>query len=223
MLRYYHYRKLSSRGRKAYEKIACAIKKYLSAAVIDTVSNLQIVIEAIKNDNPHFFYVEWGNVLYCSKMSEGKTVVYLKYAVSRPQAKKYLEEIKRIAVKLRANCEYSTMRKVHDYLASTVTYDPDVNVGKSFYRRNDHNVLGPLFDKVAVCEGISRAYQILLKILRIECTYMSGYVNTDTVKGNHAWNVVVFKGRMHKVDVTWDLSDGKKTHRYFMTPLSYFE
>lgn len=223
MLRYYHYARLSSRCRKAYEKIASAMKKYSPEVVIDTVPNLQIVLEAIKNDNPHFFYVDWGKVLYCSKLLEGKTKVLLKYVIARSQAKRYLAEIKAIAVKLKSNCEYSTMKRVHDYLAATVTYNPDVKTSGSYYRRNDHNVLGPLFDKVAVCEGISRAYQILLKILRIECTYMSGYVNTDTVKGNHAWNVVVFKGRMHKVDVTWDLSDGKKTNRYFMTPLSYFE
>lgn len=222
MLRYYHYRKLSQRCRKAYEKIACAIKKYLPEAVIDTVPNLQIVLEAIKNDNPHFFYIDWGQVLYCSKMSEGKTRVLLKYVIARPLAKKYLEEIKAIAVRLGSNCEYSTMRRVHDYLAGTVTYDPYVNEGKAFYRRNDHNVLGPLFDKVAVCEGISRAYQILLKILGIECTYMSGYVDNGRVKGNHAWNVVMYNGRMHKVDVTWDLSKVKKEHRYFMTPLNGF-
>ena len=72
--------------------------------------------------------------------------------------------------------------------------------------------------KMAVCEGIARAYQILLKHLNIECTYMSGFVNTSRVRGYHAWNLVRFNGQIKKVDVTWDLNDGKVSHRYFMVP-----
>lgn len=218
MLRYYHYRKLSPNAQNAYAKIAFALKGYSSATVIDTVQNLQKVLEAVKNDNPHFFYVDWGSVLYGSRMQGEKTVIYFKYRIQRTVAKQYLEQIKVIAEGLKSNSDYSTMRKVHDYLAKTVKYNPRVKSGESIYRINDHNVIGPLFEKMAVCEGIARAYQILLKYLNIECTYMSGYVNTSQARGYHAWNLVKYNGQIKKVDITWDLGEGEISHRYFMIP-----
>lgn len=221
MLRYYHYRKLSSSAQNAYAKIAFALKRYSSAAVIDTVSNLQRVLNAVRDDNPHFFYVDWGTVLYGSRMQAEKTIIYFKYRIQCTVAKQYLEQIKFIAEGLKSNSDYSTMRKVHDYLAKTVKYNPRVESGDSIYRINDHNVIGPLFEKMAVCEGIARAYQILLKHLNIECTYMSGFVNTSQVRGYHAWNLVRCNGQIKKVDVTWDLNDGKVSHRYFMVPSTY--
>lgn len=221
MLRYYHYRKLSLNARNAYAKIALAIKKYSSTAVIDRVPNLQKVLEAVKNDNPHFFYVDWGSVLYGSRMQDKKTIIYLKYRTQRTVAKQYLEQIKVMAESLKSNSDYSTMRKVHDYLAKTVKYNPRVKSGESVYRINDHNVIGPLFEKMAVCEGIARAYQVLLKHLDIECTYMSGYVNTSQARGYHAWNLVKYNGQIKKVDVTWDLDEGKIRHQYFMVPTTY--
>lgn len=221
MLRYYHYRKLSSNAQNAYAKIALALKRYSSAAVIDTVPNLQRVLNAVRDDNPHFFYVDWGSVLYGSRMQAEKTVIYFKYRIQRTVAKQYLEQIKVIAEGLKSNSDYSTMRKVHDYLARTVKYNPRVESGGSIYRINDHNVIGPLFEKMAVCEGIARAYQILLKHLNIECTYMSGFVNTSQARGDHAWNLVRYNGQIKKVDVTWDLNDGKVSHRYFMVPSTY--
>ena len=90
MLRYYHYRKLSSSAQNAYAKIAFALKRYSSAAVIDTVSNLQRVLNAVRDDNPHFFYVDWGTVLYGSRMQAEKTVIYFKYRIQRTVAKQYL-------------------------------------------------------------------------------------------------------------------------------------
>ena len=221
MLRYYHYRKLSSNAQNAYAKIAFALKRYSSAAVIDTVPNLQKVLDAVRDDNPHFFYVDWGAFLYGSRMQAEKTVIYFKYRIQRTVAKQYLEQIKVIAEGLKSNSDYSTMRKVHDYLARTVKYNPRVESGESIYRINDHNVIGPLFEKMAVCEGIARAYQILLKYLNVECTYMSGFVNTSKVRGYHAWNLVRYNGQIKKVDVTWDLNDGKVSHRYFMVPSTY--
>ena len=154
MLRYYHYRKLSSNAQNAYAKIALALKRYSSAAVIDTVPNLQRVLNAVKDDNPHFFYVDWGAVLYGSKMQAEKTVIYFKYRIQRTVAKQYLEQIKVIAEGLKSNSDYSTMRKVHDYLARTVKYNPRVELGEEIYRISDHNVIGPLFKKWRCARGL---------------------------------------------------------------------
>ena len=51
MLRYYHYRSLSPAGQAAYKTIVLSLKKFSSCAVIDSVENLQTVLEAAKNLN----------------------------------------------------------------------------------------------------------------------------------------------------------------------------
>lgn len=67
-------------------------------------------------------------------MQAEKTVIYFKYRIQRTVAKQYLEQIKVIAEGLKSNSDYSTMRKVHDYLARTVKYNPRVELGEEIYR-----------------------------------------------------------------------------------------
>ena len=69
MLRYFHYRKLSKESQNAYKAIVEAIKGFKENAVISSVVNLQVVINAVKNDNPHFFFVDWYSILYNSSFS----------------------------------------------------------------------------------------------------------------------------------------------------------
>lgn len=223
MIRYYHYRKLSKYAQKAYLKIVAAIKSYSANVTIDTVTNLQNVMDAVKDDNPHFFYVNWGRCLYSSQIMTSKTILKFAYNMPSVQAKYYLRSIEQLALSLKGNSEYNTICNVHDYLAKTVTYNQQVIKSREYYYRpNDHMVIGPIFDKMGVCEGIARAFQLLLKILKIDCTYMSGYIDLDNRKACHAWNIVFLEGRAKKIDVTWDLDKDKPSHKYFMTPLNYF-
>jgi transglutaminase/protease-like cytokinesis protein 3 len=68
-------------------------------------------------------------------------------------------------------------------------------------------MIGPLFEGLAVCEGIARAAQFLLKELHVECTYQSGYVKDENTSGYHAWNLVNIDGSIKKMDITWDLAN----------------
>ena len=219
MLRYYHYRQLSVPARSAYKAMIGAIRRFDSCAVIDSVNNLQVVVDAIKNDNPHLFYVDWHTVLYSSRFEGRKTVVYFTYLLNRRQTRDYLAKAKAIAPTLRGANELTTVRRVHDYLAAGVRYNRRVTEYNE-YRRNDHNLLGPLFEGMGVCEGIARAAQFLLRELRVECTYQWGYVTGEGVNGYHAWNLLCLDGELKKMDVTWDLAkNGHISHRYFCTPL----
>lgn len=220
MIRYYHYCKLNGNDKLAYKTILSAIKSFKSYARIKQVANIQETVDAVKNDNPQLFYVDWHNLLYVTM--KGETALKLRYLVNRETAEKYMDGIKKVASKLKGNCTYSTVRNVHDYLATTVSYDYNGVKGKG-YRVNDHNAMGALIDKVAVCEGIARAYQLLLRLLKVDCTYISGIVEKGRSKGAaHAWNVVIIGAKPYRIDVTWDLQEDKAAHKYFMTPLSYF-
>lgn len=222
-LRYYHYRRLSSKGKEAYKKIVQAIRRFSSCVVIDSIGNLHVIVDAVKNDNPHFYYVDWSVLVYSCQLQGLKTVLRLNYLIGRIEAKNYYYRIKMIAQRIKGNTEFSTIRNVHDYLAKTIKYNHDAILKKT-YNVKDHNVIGPLFESKGVCEGISRAAQILLRILNVECTYQCGLVDskTNSIRGLHAWNLINIKGKVKKMDITWDLSvNGKVSHKYFAVPEDY--
>lgn len=221
MLKYYHYCRLSGEGRRAYHAVATAICHYQSTATFPAVSNLQVVVDAVKNDNPHFFYVDWSAVIYQTEFFSRKMLVHLRYVMPKERAKKYLAEARRIAAGLAGGSAATRLRRVHDYIAAHTAYNERCGVGGS-YRRNDHTAIGPLFEGLAVCEGISRAAQLLSRELGIDCTYQCGYISDAKlgVRGHHAWNIVMLDGKSLKMDVTWDLPTrgGRVSHKYFCVP-----
>ena len=214
MLRYYHYRKLSSVSQEAYKKIVAAIKRFSLCAVIDRVENLQVVVNAVKNDNPHLFYVNWYS--YRAEYQGAKIIIYFQYHMGRGETLAVWRNAKATAPSLRGSTDYQSIKNVHDYIAKNTRYDKAVT-DKNGFRMNDHTMIGPLFEGLGVCEGISRAAQFLLRELRVECTYQNGYVNENGARGYHAWNLVRVNGETLKMDVTWDLADrnGRVSYRYF--------
>lgn len=114
---------------------------------------------------------------------------------------------------------------IYDYLITNVVYD---HVLKDIYNDQnhpDHNNLssfnsfyleGVFFDKVAVCDGIAKAFVLLARIEGIEAIKVSGIVGNV----NHAWNKVKVDGKWYIVDCTWgNYGNTEKeylTHAYFM-------
>ena len=212
MLRYYYYRSLSKRAQEAYKAIAIAIRGYKPCATFESVTNLKVVLDAVKNDNPHFFFVDWYNVLPYVEFLPNTTKLYLRYNLGREESKRYLRRAETIAGTLKADNDYNTVKNVHDYLVQRVKYDK-IAVEQHKFRINDHRMIGALFENYAVCEGIARATQFLLRELGVECTYVSGYIDDKSTgtKGNHAWNHVIVNNELKKLDVTWDLCLSKKS------------
>ena len=219
MLRYYHYRKLSKMSRKVYMDIVAGLKEFRRDVSIDKVNDFRDIINAVKNDNPHFFYVDWYNVAVSVTNYSAKMTVHFKYTMTKKDAVAVYNRLKLVAPSLRGKDDYQTIKNVHDYIAKSTKYDHAV-VDVNGYRQNDHNIMGPLREGLAVCEGIARTVQFLLRELRVECTYKCGYVNEGTTRGYHAWNIVAIGGKKYKIDVTWDLADpyGRVSYDYFCTP-----
>ena len=68
-------------------------------------------------------------------------------------------------------------------------------------------------DGKAVCEGYSKAFQILCNKADIDCIQLMGIVDSD----NHVWNCVKIGGDWYQIDVTWDDVDDfiDDSHGYF--------
>ncbi len=94
---------------------------------------------------------------------------------------------------------YDKVKAIHNWLIRNVKYDY-----YSYLRGNvphvSHTIRGALVKKVAVCDGYARAFQEIMKKLKIPCKFVVG--RSSGV--GHAWNMVKLGGKWYHVDATFD-------------------
>lgn len=94
--------------------------------------------------------------------------------------------------------EYDQVKAFHDWLVNNTEYD--LNFSESSY-----DAAGPLLYGRAVCDGYSKALDLLCYLSGIDCVRINGEAtNSAGQAGSHAWNKVKIDGRWYNVDVTWD-------------------
>ena len=124
-------------------------------------------------------------------------------------------------------------RRVHDYVACKVLYDPmgydpKLLIGMSRYDdlQEAYNVLGDN-QETAVCAAYARAFALICQYAGINCAWVRG---NETEESSHAWNVIYpFDGSEPVlVDVTWDdgpdfdaVGQTDVDYSYFYLPFSY--
>ena len=106
------------------------------------------------------------------------------------------------------NIVQKDIRKIHDYLIKTVSYDDNYVEGESVTLSNKAN--GALIDNIALCSGYTDAFALFMDELGIE--------NFKVSTENHVWNVIYFNEQWLHVDVTWDDDEvnNKTTHYFFL-------
>ena len=106
------------------------------------------------------------------------------------------------------NIVQKDIRKIHDYLTKTVSYDNEYVEGDIFTISNKAN--GALINNVALCSGYTDAFALFMDELGIE--------NFKVSTENHVWNVIYFNDQWLHVDVTWDDDEvnNKTTHYFFL-------
>lgn len=80
---------------------------------------------------------------------------------------------------------------IQKYLIENTIYAED---------KNSHNLLGPLVDGIAVCEGYSLAFQYLMRRAGVPCITIMGSFGGES----HLWNMVEIEGDYYHIDVTAD-------------------
>lgn len=172
-----------------------------------TPFQIKKVLYAIQNDNPDIFWIA-SNFSY--QYSGNNTTLKLNSILSKndqQQAIKRLsEKVANILSKVSADAsDYQKELYVHDYIVKNCKYSHKKDNPKIY------TSYGCLMEKEAVCEGYSKAAQLLLNSLGIECSTITG------AKGNepHMWNIVKIKNRWYHLDVTWDGSSTIGRYNYF--------
>ena len=228
MGRWQYYRsQLTSVEAEAYDAMHRAFNSLSPVVSLPKLSSdsLNRVIEAFRKDNPQIFH---------KKAHEMKDPVYenhrwtwhLSYKVDAQMLSNYRRNIMNTARPLIDRAVRMPERDralfLHDYLAENTTYD---KADASFVVKNAaalnsraHNILGPVLDGLAVCEGMAMAYRFLADLSDLKCIVVSGKAGGDGDQpGNHAWNIIRVDGVFYHVDTTFD-SRGKApcSHCYFL-------
>ncbi|MBR5227760.1 MAG: hypothetical protein IKV94_03890 [Clostridia bacterium] len=216
-----YFTQLSNVEKEIYKGIMIAVENLEEEAIIITDSNVDFnnvnrAYTAYFLDNEDVFFVlNEYDVSMTNFRSFHKTNIDLQYTNNKEHIEKQKQKIE-----LKVNEVISEVIKdgmsdfekevaVHDYLVSHVAYyncDNDIPFEK-------HTVYGALIEREAVCDGISKAFQLILKKLNIRTITVTGVADGMS----HAWNKVKLENNWYNVDVTSDSTDDGKyvNHIYF--------
>lgn len=105
------------------------------------------------------------------------------------------------------NVSKNSIKKIHDYLISNITYDDDYTKTQN---ESSTTAYGAITSKKAICGGYTDAFSIAMDILNIP--------NFKVSSAEHIWNVIYFNNSWYHVDVTWDDDEINKnnTTNFFM-------
>jgi hypothetical protein len=183
----------------------------------------QKLYTALTWDNPQFFYVA-NTYSYEGYRSGGRDyynvfcLVFSMNAEERVASQKRLDDLlNRLDDEWKAtglSGDYEAELFFHDRLMELCIYDKEAagqdNPAVRF--PNAFTAYGALVEGKAVCEGYSRAMQLMLHRAGIECTLVSGFDQNGVA---HMWNVATINGRNYHLDPTWDDNERQPQHVYF--------
>ena len=95
--------------------------------------------------------------------------------------------------------EFGTVLKAHDNIIESIEYKYDEH-GNPSNDASAHNIVGVIEESGAVCEGYSKAFQLICDCYGVDSLTVSG----DSRGQDHMWNVVKLDEKWYWVDVTWD-------------------
>ena len=188
------------------------VKKVVMENTVLTKNEVMQVVIALRNDNPQLFWV-LNDLRY--GVSEGNTVIQLCSYFSGTQVQKASEKmdtaIKSILDDIPKNfSEFERELYLHDLLIGMVEYHDDAEDQSSEYPMA-FSAYGALVDGKAVCEGYSRAMQLLSSCLDLQCALVTG-VSQEIA---HMWNLIRIEGQWYHLDLTWDDAASMPIYQYF--------
>lgn len=117
------------------------------------------------------------------------------------------------ALKIKVSCEtflkenisdemtdYEKELAIHDYIVNNCTYRMSEELNEA-----EHSSYGVFIDRKAVCEGYTRAADLLLRLCNIETKMVQGTCSSENgTSEDHVWNQVKIDGKWYNMDATWD-------------------
>ncbi len=211
----YYYDCITAEQQRIYRLMLTAAEKMSNETISlgaaknasERISDISIAYRALSCDYPQLFWLP-----YIYRMSSGGAeftfegnypVTSDEKTVMQSQINNVLEKI--VAATSHLDSRFEKQLYIHDYLCNNVEYADDGDMSYTAY--------GALVNGKAVCEGYSRAMQLICDRVGIPCTVIYGVSRNS----DHMWNVIDPGDGWYHLDVTWDDDDknGIAKHRYF--------
>ena len=173
-------------------------------------AQLRVILLAFLNDNPQVF---WLANAYSYAYSNDSTYIQLYSVVSQPNCTAMIQKMNQkvsavISAMPAGLSELDRELYLFHYIAQNCTYNNAAVSDSSIWQA--FSSYGVLIDGTAVCEGYSRAMQLLSSYAGLQCMLLSG----QSSGVNHMWNVIKIDGSWYHLDTTWGDSD-TEVYNYF--------
>ncbi len=154
------------------------------------------------------------NAVSCKSYSTGKvSLAFSSTACTDTQLETYRTKALAAAVKVHdalwesgelsyGMSQYEIAQVYYQWLCEHCRYDDGAGDDSL-----SHLAYGALVNGLAVCDGYTGAYNLLLKLEGIDCTAL--------FNDSHIWTVAKLDGRSYHIDVTWGDQYGRMDLRYF--------
>ena len=210
---YYYFNNLDEKEKEAYITMYSSFMNFEETFVMEIDDDsLKTVFTSVLYDNPHIFWVDNEYQYIENENSLSFTPNYrntpAEANVILTQLNEKINEIVTEANKL--NTAYEKELYIHDYICENTAYDEAL--GEISGGNSAHDSL--LYGK-AICEGYSRAAQILLDAVDIDNYLVVGDGESNGETEAHMWNVVEIDNQNYYLDVTWDDSGVDESIVYF--------
>lgn len=210
----YYYNNLDDDQKIAYRLLYKAVMNFDETATVQIPeSDLSKIWTAVFYDNPEIFWVgyEYEYLNYNKKIEI--TPTYLMTKLEADDITTRLDsKINEIVISAEQfETDYDKELFFHDYICRNAVYD------KSTFEKVGHTAYSLLLDGKGICEGYSRAMQMLLDRVGIKNYLVTGNGTSNGETQPHMWNIVEIDGKNYHLDVTWDDLEAKADvgHLYF--------
>jgi hypothetical protein len=217
----YYYEALNNAQKAAYLRLLSGMAAFEEKIDIPVLSEQELtqVLTAVSYDNPELFSYrqKWTH------QTGGKSDYLIPvYAASQRETELKITEMMLAAKKIAdvANTLPSNFEKelyIHDEIAKLCQYETNAVEDVENYPYA-YTAFGALVEGKAVCEGYSRAFQLVLTMCGIKNHLVVGKgTNNEGITEGHMWNLVFIDGEKYNVDLTWNDPKGADgvIHDYF--------
>ncbi len=211
----YYYHTLSEDAQIAYTLILNAVDAHPEEIEIPPLDDeaFSAMFQALSYDNPSLLCMENESHIV---MRGAKAYFVPQYVTDaetcRAETEALLSEAREVVAQTSGSAsDYDKELFFHDYICRNTEYvTDDATVGYTAY--------DALLSGRAVCEGYSRALQLLLDMVGIPNYLVTGVgVDDSGDREGHMWNIVTIGGANYHVDATWDDLDAEEIHHYAHT------
>lgn len=210
----YYFNILNPEQKSIYKKIMIGLETFSDELKLPLrpINEISFIFDLVLLDNPKLFFVSSYSYL---------TDLYKKIIVIKPNykypkkfvhkcntyIKKYMESFDFLKSKNVLEAE----KYVHDFCLNNIVYD-------NSFDEYSHSILGVIYNRSAVCEGISKFTKFTFDYIGINSLVVVGRAIDihNNVRANelHAWNIIEINGNYTHLDVTFDMTLKDKNNRY---------